>query len=226
MQSVSIKITATSVIIKCNKWADYAGAQSVIVWLGKESPSLQYVFKTIHRRTTFQLSTLGIEGDPKFWSNVITLLDNEYWSRLWIIQEVLLATKIELACGRRTLSWKVLDSLLRMAINDRVCPSNSIRDRISTTAAIWLLETRSLGGGPVALNSMPLGKLLSVSKTKNRSQIYDRLFGLLSLAVRGDCFPIDYRNSKWELFHQVLHLFWDMAVVSSHGTLRTHYSLT
>ncbi len=47
-------------------------------------------------------------GDGEFWKRVSTFLEMDYWTRLWIIQEMIFASKLAIICGPVTLTWASL----------------------------------------------------------------------------------------------------------------------
>jgi hypothetical protein len=75
----------------------YRRATSVSIWLGPVPESLQENFKCEKA--------------------VASLLQREYWSRRWVIQEVLLASKIHVYCGPHNISWGVSGTACKRAEN-------------------------------------------------------------------------------------------------------------
>ena len=102
----------------------YKSAKKVISWLGHNGNidmSLSKVLPDISE-------ILGQIKDPiqdpweqaphlpdltsPTWSSVRALLDNSYWERLWVLQELVLAQNLEIWVGNDTLSWNVLYSFI------------------------------------------------------------------------------------------------------------------
>lgn len=98
----------------------YHHSQLVMVWLGreqghdiqavkdvaakltaaeKENPSFWEDLRTDRTRT--QIQGVTIMG----WLHVGRFLSREYWKRKWIIQEVIVARHLSVACGRSRLEW-------------------------------------------------------------------------------------------------------------------------
>lgn len=50
-------------------------------------------------------------------SSVLHLCRQKYWSRLWIIQELILAHRIELLCGQYKIQWSSLREFLERPPN-------------------------------------------------------------------------------------------------------------
>ena len=106
----------------------YRGANAVLVWLGRE---LQNSFQVIDLSKKMQEYAESADTDfrrPQATSN-FNVLDyfeglnrlcyRQYWTRTWIIQEIVLAKKISLFCGADQISWNTfITSLLRATRGD------------------------------------------------------------------------------------------------------------
>jgi hypothetical protein len=53
-------------------------------------------------------STTGVEDYKKSSAAIGQLLNNVYWSGIWIIQEVVCAPFINILCGPFSMDWKLL----------------------------------------------------------------------------------------------------------------------
>lgn len=77
--------------------AVYRKASIVIIWLGPSTDASDAAMSLIQ-----SLEKLASEEQG---SQVEELLTRPYWSRLWIIQEVILARDLSIMCGSKQLSW-------------------------------------------------------------------------------------------------------------------------
>ena len=102
----------------------YSNASRVVVWLGASDPKCSLAISV--------LSKTGEDSDWASFSNssilcppatekgitkleaIKSLCYREYWTRLWIIQEILLATEILICCGDETVSWSALASFFAL----------------------------------------------------------------------------------------------------------------
>jgi hypothetical protein len=102
----------------------YANAQGVVVWLDVDSwcrlktDCLEDAFRTIR-----DLVNVGVEGteyvwperlgdESSVWSNINLLLSLEWWSRVWIIQEVASNSRVTVQCRSHTIGWDDLYAFL------------------------------------------------------------------------------------------------------------------
>ncbi|KAF7670641.1 hypothetical protein GT037_011220 [Alternaria burnsii] len=75
----------------------YSGADTVRVWIDVElSPKDAVVQKLFTLEVQGPVNQLG--DDPEFWKTLLPLLQNEYWDRLWIQQELVFAPKLVFYC--------------------------------------------------------------------------------------------------------------------------------
>lgn len=107
----------------------YQNATRVIVWLGRERLdktglddaliAISFLEDT-KRRSLAELipgneskrqSQLQQKGYDRAWQAVLNLCQSHYWTGLWIIQEVVLATNIIVHCGQLKFTWGVLSRL-------------------------------------------------------------------------------------------------------------------
>lgn len=88
----------------------YSQATRVVVWLGMPDETSSYAIQAILNR--------GICSDSRQEEKcsklgaVRRLCSREYWSRLWIIQEVLLARELHLYCGGESFTWDNLSDFI------------------------------------------------------------------------------------------------------------------
>lgn len=85
----------------------YVNAHKVLCWLGEPTLGMESDLKDLRiylsRATTAEKETCALRG-LKF------LMNRPYWTRLWIVQEVILAQRITLMCGAFFYSWaRILD---------------------------------------------------------------------------------------------------------------------
>lgn len=101
----------------------YAAADSVIVWLGNEAESSSEVIKYMRdtkrkglrdtvaidrhfrKQSVFEKPLIEAEALECLQSASEALAKRLYWSRLWIVQEILWAQEIQIFCGPLSIAW-------------------------------------------------------------------------------------------------------------------------
>jgi len=111
----------------------YISAQSVVVWLGpaynnsdlamRETPNLSTLFSNVKDISHLERHTLvghkfPVIEDP-VWLAVMKLAFRNWFSRLWVVQEAVLAQEITVICGADRLDF---GEIVRFTNYLRVCP--------------------------------------------------------------------------------------------------------
>jgi len=83
----------------------YAGARKVIVWLGYGDIAISQLFCRLYRTDGSPFVAGGPQDYQELLEAVVVVVSFRYWSRLWIIQELLLGKSIQLVYGHDNLAW-------------------------------------------------------------------------------------------------------------------------
>ncbi|KLU86289.1 hypothetical protein MAPG_05305, partial [Magnaporthiopsis poae ATCC 64411] len=146
----------------------YSRARSVLVWLG-EIPQRTGIFITAEERAMF--------------------LENPYWDRLWILQELGRAQRIFVCLPPATIAWGRFLALLRHRF--------SFGD--SNEGRPFMLDCCI-----VRSRFASLERLLCDHINAKCSNPLDKIYGLLGLASDGAGFPVDYRKSRFEVWRDTI----------------------
>ncbi len=162
------------------------------------------------------VATARLRANPLFLETIRSIFSKcPYWSRLWIIQEVLLAKKLVICCGNRHFRWEVY-SALRPLMHHYLVIHNyplsperrdleNITAAFDTNSAAFLDKQRVRAvidstGQP----SFDLKGVLNISLAAACSTPRDRIYGLLGLIHAPDM-PIDYEKPIFEVFTDSIH---------------------
>lgn len=181
----------------------YRSAQKVLVWVGKSTPVIDRFFRQIQRPVFLEpdLSKIGlarsnleyISESYAFLDGMCELFDRPYWTRVWIIQEILSAMDLELCCGKERIPWIRITNAWNLLFTS--FPEGKEREALTEQAhkspAAVIIEQRYRYNGAKSTSSWnshllghPLHQLLSLTKSC-RSQCFDirdRIYGLTSIA--------------------------------------------
>lgn len=101
----------------------YQRAKIVYAWLGEEADNsaeamglLQILQTILFGGSPNQIQLLRAENFLSGWRALIPLLRRPYWTRAWIVQEILLAENVMLCCGRHKYAWPTLVALVSQII--------------------------------------------------------------------------------------------------------------
>ena len=104
----------------------YSNADSVLIWLGEPSENsgvAMHILEDCSDRFVdheiFKCKRHSPKADAALWQPVTDLFQRPYWSRGWIVQEIVLAKRAVIFCGRRYILWDTLDISLYNLMNNR-----------------------------------------------------------------------------------------------------------
>ena len=186
----------------------YENASQVLVWLGPEADDSARAFKALKRKPSLEeqedsdyMESLDWEED---WQGLLKLCLREYWSRVWIVQEVLLARDINIYCGNDSMSWDALGEFFEsLPIDLNKLQEQEIRQ---STASKLYWRRRNRRYPP----NGPAETLLSLLMDYGRcscTDVRDRVYALLGLAVDqhdGHGLQVDYELDRETLYFRVL----------------------
>lgn len=184
----------------------YSNAETVGIWLGRATPRDEAVIKFIQKyehRASHEHDLLEdlIAPHPDSGSSLALafrrrLCEHAYWVRIWIVQEIICARKINLYWGNESFSWSCLGRIFQ---DLRVARSSYHVFPILTSSAATIFGVKSEWKGPI-----PLIQLLDTFRyqlsTDDRDQVY-ALLGLTSENLRVD---VDYSKTLHEVLIDVL----------------------
>jgi hypothetical protein len=115
----------------------YSEAQRVVAWLGESDARSALVFQLLGKIgtdsewTKFSENSI-LDGDATAAGNtklsaIEMMFSREYWHRLWIVQEIILAEDIILQCGEDLICWENVGLFFRL-IRKRFKPGPGTTD--------------------------------------------------------------------------------------------------
>ena len=196
----------------------YASAAQVLVWLGTMGDGshlafsiLNYLHTRIQNPPAFR-EIIRSPGILYYLEALAKLFNRDYWSRVWVIQEVNFAKKIRVHCGDSEMDWNdmiaVQDSLLvdfRTLLPEFSTPTNSDLDIILKAMAfrgpLSLLIDRRASKSSTSYN-LDLFQVLMMHRLKEATDPRDKVYALVGLtSCRDDPeFVIDYKLTARQVF--------------------------
>lgn len=185
----------------------YRLAKYVLSWLGSDHSKLA-TFMDFAR--TCSMSSLIdpriIARQNEIGESLLAFCNNSYWTRLWIIPEILVARHVRICCGRKQLqSWKVLHSGIGFWPAWKSEPSANLqrlKKEIEKSTLHSLFQQRQSLWGETRF--VPLAALLDAYGKNHCADIRDKVFALLPLSGTSDMAALNYSYSKDELFQHMV----------------------
>ncbi|KAI9859129.1 MAG: hypothetical protein M1813_007085 [Trichoglossum hirsutum] len=178
----------------------YSRAATVLIWLGGANQLIQTTFKS-------GLASLT-ESDMRIYCSWVC--GHDYWTRLWIIQELTLSQTLRICIGRHSEKWETfLESLSQYV--ERLLNSSSPNRRgcSELQAQIQVIKTLDQKRRGRWEDTSCLEKLLEDFQYAKCEKPIDKIYGLLGLAY--DCedgiIEADYTKSTFDLYVEVMGKF-------------------
>jgi hypothetical protein len=188
----------------------YTGAQSVIVWLGLPQGYEELAFMLARHPDLRRIEA--------FHTALANVLNKPYWSRVWVVQEFVLAQSVEIWCGDLHVDAAVVENIWRDGLAST--PIASPTSMIYTSRGYLLFKYRKdfkrtkqyrrevLGrrNSKTLKSTFRLRDLLQAFALSESSVVYDRVYGFLGVAStgRGERIVPDYNKAPVELLVDVL----------------------
>ncbi|KAK4099351.1 HET-domain-containing protein, partial [Parathielavia hyrcaniae] len=199
----------------------YSRAKKVVVWPGDELDSNMALW-TIKRVLSASLhfeapeeemrDFFDDEWDRRAWRSMTKLFENPYFTRMWVVQEVVLGSNVEIHHGGRSLSWDAFSQVALQCIQPRrrtmlygPKPASLARERALQDAmeGIGLMSLFRMVAEDGELGRLHIGHLLLATAKSQASNPRDKVFALSGLLSGKSSLPtslLDYSKPAAEVF--------------------------
>lgn len=186
----------------------YSRAKKVIVWLGCEDEGIREALKQAaddhdtneefddvnydhpNRPKTFLDEAVQTDWHP-FWNSYERMCSLPYWTRVWILQEVILNDNVTILYDDLRCCWRCFVEVITRSFE-----ANGPQG-IANSPAYHVFRLKQAQDGPAPPKNLPF--ILKQSLGSSCSDFHDRIFGILGLLERAQFFHIDYSQSELEL---------------------------
>ncbi|RDW77156.1 hypothetical protein BP6252_05209 [Coleophoma cylindrospora] len=166
----------------------YTHANCVIVWLGEEADDSDQALEEL--RMTGSKKAVDFAHEEIVQETVAKLLRRDWFQRIWVLQEVAAARRVEILCGRSKIDGYAfclaMDSLRESfkAHNELQTLQNAIGSiTYLIRGAIFRPYRQTLGTISEAI--CPLGELVDMFRTHQASEPQDKVYALLGMSSDG-----------------------------------------
>lgn len=214
----------------------YKSAVNVIIWLGDEADESSKAIKLIPRVSDDVPSGIGADGlrrgeirsgSAREWRALKALLSRPWFGRMWILQELGVASSATVVCGNQRMSWQEVSDMI---------------DHMHTTG-LWLVLFSSSGYKSSVLAQGRLRSLLSIrneiskngtvssiealwaSRDFNATDPRDKIYALIGLCERdGQTTRPDYTKDVQDVYREtaLAILFPQDPKIGANSSLRFH----
>jgi hypothetical protein len=199
--------------------AIYEGATNVIIWLGDAlypnlqiRPAFEQVVRGLQAAEPGRELPLDLETfiafdllmQPEVWATLGNMLCNDWFKRVWCLQEVVLAASPIVWYGNEMLGWSSLrDVSNELRIYGMSCWISLDRtgeeDALSAITAIDICQN-AIRRNPVS--RVLVQTLLDLTRRKGVTNPLDKIFGMLGLASKGllEATEVDVKSSAADVY--------------------------
>ncbi|KAH7076444.1 heterokaryon incompatibility protein-domain-containing protein [Paraphoma chrysanthemicola] len=214
----------------------YAGARKVIVWLGSEGGRESFrLLKALFQQVVNNQQLASRERGREKWENLVLactnsqamskLLASEWFKRVWIVQELVLACDVRLQCGYSSIAYGVFEIAIKTLWKRHFTETVPEAQKASTTFLYHLdlvydllsfrEEWRSTEDSPMSLYMC----CWSLSdKVRECSDERDRIYAFLGLAREESRIEANYNLTLDEIR---LETTWKSLVAGEYDVLYT-----
>jgi hypothetical protein len=196
----------------------YRRAKEVLVWLGPQEPPKEVFLK---KDSLSSLSNPAAKTvDHSFWRSieywVYQMIYQEYWKRAWIIQEIGVASKIQVCFGRKSLPW---DQFIWIIKGYEIHVARE--PPLANILALHKVRQSKYGHG----ETYSLSNLLSAFRNTFSGLPHDKIYAFLGMAndYLGGSIPIDYDKILFELYQDVLRFLNKFPIESTEKRIEIVY---
>jgi hypothetical protein len=198
----------------------YQGASVVIAWLGEASSETENALRSFRKSSKDLVSSMELRAifleSVKSWSSLVELFQRPYWSRVWIVQELVLAQDLIFQCGRESIDGSDMAALVQLL--DLFSPAeffqsaspgdtewdykfgrhefDQVQHCFSTVDALKTLRCRRSPRRVEFFDALQATRGLMCSDPR------DKIYGILGLVDADSRFEVDYTLSAQEVYLQ------------------------
>ncbi|KAF2139895.1 uncharacterized protein K452DRAFT_253498 [Aplosporella prunicola CBS 121167] len=202
----------------------YQEADGVVVWLGDETKTSPLGFDLLHRianspkvlhaaqsQRSILVEDMAEAGLPAPYSQDWKAIDAIFWrawySRVWIIQEITLARRATVICGREKLAWNDLINAASLLNKSGLIMLVDVDPAPALTTAGYAngYHAQNNNSSSGSNSGLPLLSLLVWTRASQATQRVDKVYGLLGLSQDASALGIqpDYTISATELYIKI-----------------------
>jgi Heterokaryon incompatibility protein (HET) len=170
----------------------YKYADEVIVWLGKGDEETQKGMNFLHgfweERPKLRLELGEYLFGPLSlvpWNGICKLLRTTWWTRIWTLQEFMVAKELQIQCGDKQIPWRCLQEFTRFVDLESKSYQLSEERHGTLRPIIRLVKARNeficLREEYIAEFGFSLEKLWQATKTHESYDPRDKIFALLGM---------------------------------------------
>ena len=211
----------------------YKQAEGVFIWLGDGDADTALAIRCIQRVNEVigdseqcvhdkgtELWQKGLpKSNSKEWKALASLLARPWFGRMWILQEMAVASSATIVYGQNTIPWTdFFDSIVRMA-RAYCLPENSAIEGADDVINKRLDNIITIKQEYLAKGHLNFWKALRLSSYSEAKDPRDKVFALLGLCVQNQFTQVDYSKDIVEVYRDAALRILFGPGINSHGVM-------
>ncbi|KAK2057321.1 hypothetical protein LY76DRAFT_617253 [Colletotrichum caudatum] len=180
----------------------YSSAQLVKIWLGEPGPDTAAAMKLINdcfERQPAKDRVKRIFDDERGSTGLIELLGRDYWTRMWMFQEIILSKAAEVHCGQLSARFLGITYMDFAAARQDLWPGPAETPSWVVRLRRALLDIAQFTSTNY-LQLEDMEKILLLTRRLNATDPRDKLFALLGTCKMAPYLAIDYKKPVRDIY--------------------------
>lgn len=176
----------------------YSSAAGVLLWLGESDKDIRKAMALLQRMDESRVQWPTDKDLESFAPGLDKLFNKPWWFRLWVVQEVVVASPYPLlGCGRTWISWGVMKRAMFLLGLRQAGDAGFFQNPIAVQELALLPIIRPGHPHNREHSGRRLDDLLIATCDRNTTLPHDKIFALLGLATKdaSDEIRVDYEQS-------------------------------
>lgn len=188
----------------------YSMASNVYIWLGPDSENSRLAMEFLAKEGTKplrrQVDDYRPIWDRKEGKAIRDLFERPYWTRMWIVQEIIHANRLTVWCGSQRVEWPVLDRLyltMKTLEEEKQLHHHEFAVDVLQSPAFVMIWQRAHWRHPET-PTPKLQTLIDIFQSWECADIRDKVYALVSMADEKTAVLPNYSRSPRQIYHDVL----------------------
>lgn len=184
----------------------YAQASRVLVWLGQSDKDIREAMAFVDKAPSLSYP-YPVEAKV-FKAGLVKIFERSWWSRMWVVQEVVAATDDPLVgCGRKWVPWSSFQVVISgLALEGSFGAETPLQDAVAIHKLSSLRDRYNDQPSDARPSKPTLEELLTTTCDRKTSQSHDKVYALLGLTepnVTTDV-EVDYSRPFSDAFQKAM----------------------
>ncbi|KAK5659658.1 hypothetical protein OQA88_866 [Cercophora sp. LCS_1] len=156
-------------------------AAGVLAWVGQEADNSTHVMECLCDMAT---SPMHLPEESAVWDSINSFFSRPWFQRVWVVQELVLATEVQVICGDKKASWDQIYTAAQICSTEAARSTSGVMKQIAkrVSAILNLGDLRRSYQGQDDASQRRLHVLFDRFQHTLATKPHDKMFALLGVA--------------------------------------------